>query len=145
MELSIRTALISDSPAIAELSTQLGYETDSTAIGRRLQALQGKTDNCVFVAVDENNIVGWVHGFIALRVESDSFVEVAGLVVDTNCRGKGVGKQLVDEVASWAISHNCYNLRVRCNTKRTASHTFYKRIGFTLTKEQKIFSKELHV
>lgn len=86
-------------------------------------------------------MVGWVHGFYSLRVESDPFIEIGGLVVDENHRQKGIGVQLVEKVNTWASTKGCNKLRVRCNTIRLESHEFYNLIGFTLNKEQKVFDR----
>ena len=93
------------------------------------------------VIASNEKIVGWIHGFYSLRIESDFFVEIGGLVVDENFRKNGIGKKLVDKVMEWSKLKNCEKVRVRCNVIRKESHKFYENIGFEINKEQKIFSK----
>jgi N-acetylglutamate synthase-like GNAT family acetyltransferase len=143
MNLFLRQAELKDVEFITELSNQLGYKTTIEKIQNRISEILNNVDNCVYVIIDNENIIGWIHCFYSLRVESDSFVEIGGLVVDENYRRKGVGKILVTKVIEWARSKKSNKIRVRCNTLRKETHVFYNRIGFIETKEQKIFDMEL--
>lgn len=143
MTTTTRIATINDVEYITELSCQLGYETTREKTQQRLAEILNNTDNCVFVAVNNAKVIGWIHGFYSLRVESESFVEIGGLVVDKNYRKKGVGKLLIETVYKWSILKKCRNSRVRSNTIRKETHQFYKKLGFTETKEQKVFGKQL--
>ncbi len=49
-------------------------------------------DHCLYVALADERVVGWIHGFYTLTLESGPFVAIAGLVVDENCRRSGVGR-----------------------------------------------------
>ena len=139
----IKTANIGDISSLAQLTYQLGYSADKSQIRDRLSAIIDLNDHCLYAAEINNEVVGWIHGFIAYRVESDAFVEIGGLVVDDKHQKQGVGKTLVDEVIVWAKNKSIARLRVRCNKVRNEAHTFYKRIGFEETKEQKIFDKNI--
>ncbi|TGD57991.1 GNAT family N-acetyltransferase [Flavobacterium humi] len=143
MELRIRNAETKDSEAIANLSGQLGYESTESQIRKRLEILLASKDHCVLVAVEDGIVAGWIHAFHSVQVESGFFVEIGGLVIDENHRRKGIGQLLMERVLPWAKSRGCLKIRVRCNTKRAASHLFYRSIGFTETKEQKIFDREI--
>ena len=143
MKISLRIAEFDDSESIAELSTQLGYGKYAPGTKGRLKTILNNTDHCVFVAISEGQIIGWIHGFYSFRIESDFFIEIGGLVVDKNFRNKRVGARLVDKVTEWAKTKSCKKIRVRCNVIREESHLFYEKIGFETNKEQKIFDKYL--
>jgi GNAT superfamily N-acetyltransferase len=102
----------------------------------------GSKEHFVRVAVVENKIVGWIHAFKTVRIETTPFIEIGGLVVDKDFRGKGIGKKLVDVISQWCEHENISSLRVRCNIKRKEAHLFYLGIGFNETKEQKVFEKK---
>ncbi|RBQ04615.1 GNAT family N-acetyltransferase [Pedobacter miscanthi] len=139
----IRTISEKDAESVAELSTQLGYESNAEQILARIRQMNNSNENCAYVAVLENKVVGWIHGFYTLRLESDAFVEIGGLVVDSAYRNQKIGKQLIDSVNLWAKKHGVKKLKVRCNTKRTESHQFYERTGFKENKRQVAFEKDL--
>ncbi|SFG61342.1 GNAT family N-acetyltransferase [Pontibacter chinhatensis] len=140
MNLHLRTLTLTDTEAITNLSSQLGYQASVAETNVWLQEILASKDHCAFGAVLDDKLVGWVHGFYTLHLESGAFVEIGGLVVDENCRRTGAGRMLVEQVRAWAGQKGIGKVRVRCNTRRTDSHTFYKVIGFEELKEQKVFS-----
>jgi GNAT superfamily N-acetyltransferase len=143
MEVLTRKMRIEDAKFINILSAQMGYElTLMEAINHIEQVIESKED-CAFVAVSEEKIIGWIHAFKAIRIESGSFVEIGGMVVDEDHRGKGVGRVLVNKVKEWCSEQKNNSLRVRCNNKRLEAHKFYTKLGFRETKEQKIFQLEI--
>jgi GNAT superfamily N-acetyltransferase len=126
----IREISEKDAESVATLSTQLGYESDIKQTSARIKRINNSSENCAFVALVDGKLVGWIHGFYTLRIESDPFIEIGGLIVDENYRNLKIGKQLIENVNIWAKAHQVKKLKVRCNTKRTESHNFYERLGF---------------
>ncbi|MBE5320663.1 GNAT family N-acetyltransferase [Pedobacter sp. MR2016-19] len=135
----IRVITKEDAESVAWLSTQLGYESDIEQTSARIKHINNSNDNCAFVALVDDKVVGWIHGFYTLRIESDPFVEIGGLIVDETYRNLKIGKQLIESVKLWAEQHQVKKLKVRCNTKRTESHRFYEQIGFKENKQQIAF------
>lgn len=135
----IREISEKDAESVATLSTQLGYESDIKQTSARIKRINNSNENCAFVALVDGEVVGWIHGFYTLRVESDPFVEIGGLIVDENYRNLKIGKQLIENVNLWAKKHQVKKLKVRCNIKRTESHRFYEQIGFKENKRQIAF------
>ena len=143
MEVTIRPMVTTDAASVTELSNQLGYSNTAEEMVLRIQQMLLPNYNCLFVAACNGLVTGWIHGCHVTRLESGSFAEIGGLVVDQNYRQQGIGKLLVDAVATWAIEKGITKLRVRCNTNRPASHQFYQNLGFALNKEQKVFDKRM--
>ncbi len=144
MSVIIREVEINDYECIAALCNQLGYPTTNESTLYRLQEILNNTgSNCIYAAVDDDKVVGWIHGCYSLRVESDPFVEIGGLIIDKNYRRMGIGKVLVEKIVEWSASKQCAKVRVRSNVVRNEAHEFYKGIGFYESKEQKVFVKTL--
>lgn len=143
MNIYVRKVQASDTEAITELSVQLGYQATNGDIRYRLAEILTDKSYCVYVAEVDEKIAGWIQGCYSLRVESDSFVEIGGLVIHENYRRMGIGKILVETVMEWSASKKCKKIRVRSNVKRTPAHEFYKNLGFVESKEQKVFSKSI--
>lgn len=139
----IRVITEEDAESVAWLSTQLGYESNTKQTSARIKQINNSNENCAFVALIENKVVGWIQGFYTLRVESDPFVEIGGLIVDENYRNLKIGKLLIENVNTWAKKHQVKKIKVRCNIKRTESHQFYEQIGFKENKQQIAFEMEL--
>jgi GNAT superfamily N-acetyltransferase len=132
-----------DRRAIADLSLQLGYPSGLQEVGRRISQIIRHPDHCAFTAGYQGKVIGWIHAFYTIRLESEPFVEIAGLVVDHNFRKMGAGTYLIAAVSSWALSRKVKSLRVRSNTIRAEAHLFYERQGFKKLKEQAVFSFDI--
>lgn len=92
MKILIKPAQIKDSEFITKLSDQLGYTTTNDKIIKRLSEILARADNCAFVACDGDIVAGWIHAFCSLRIESDPFAEIGGLVVDSDYRKRELVK-----------------------------------------------------
>ncbi|TKC12093.1 GNAT family N-acetyltransferase [Pedobacter polaris] len=128
-----------DAKQITALSIQLGYENDADEVYNRTSEIVKSNTDCVFVVKIEGQIVGWIHAFMTLRIESGIFLEIAGLVVDHEYYKMGIGKDLINAVKDWADARDIKKIKVRCNVIRAESHHFYKKIGFTQNKQQLVF------
>ncbi|HUK78287.1 MAG TPA: GNAT family N-acetyltransferase [Thermoleophilia bacterium] len=143
---TVRQAGASDAPALADLATELGYPVDAAGIARRLSGLLSGRDDVVFVAVtDETEIVGFVHAAEKRLLVSDPFVELEGLIVTAGARRRGGAGELIAAVERWAIARGVTELRVRARVERDVADLFYRRQGFSLEKEQRVFAKQLRV
>lgn len=128
-----------DAAAVNRLSAQLGYPQSEADTAKQIAAVLNSHNDCAYVAVtDEGQVCGWIHAFATLRIESPSFVEIAGLVVDDQFRGQGIGQLLTDTIKAWCGIQGTHTLKVRSNVIRTDAHRFYTRLGFKESKEQKV-------
>jgi len=140
----IRSATMDDSSALADLSTQLGYPTSQIQSANRLGVILDSKEHAIIVAcLADGTVVGWVHAFLAFRVESDQFAEIGGFIVTEKFRRQGIGKCLLAAVEEWVIQSGIAKLRVRCRSDRVDTHTFYKQLGFSKLKQQNVFNKSL--
>lgn len=143
MAIAIRKATIEDVAIISQLSEQLGYKASVEDTQHRLSILEGDINNIVLVATDDDIVIGWIHIFKTIRIESGAFTEIGGLVVDTHHRGKGIGRLLVQQAVQWTKHLGLSSLRVRTNTIRMDTHRFYENCGFTELKSQKVFGLKI--
>jgi GNAT superfamily N-acetyltransferase len=125
---------------MAELSGQLGYPSTEQDLVDRLAWVLQRDDHLVLVAQKDGRVVGWLHAFVALRIESPAFAEIGGLVVAQSERGRGLGQQLVEAAAAWARRKGLQHIRVRSNVVRTETHAFYLHLGFAQSKAQMVFT-----
>lgn len=139
-DFAIRAAISGDAPALGLLATELGYPTDAAETGDRLGKVLDSDCHAVLVAETENPaIVGWIHVFGTVRVESDPFAELGGLVVAESWRARGVGAQLVASAERWALDNGYHKLRIRSRVERSEAHGFFERLGFSGCKTQRVF------
>jgi GNAT superfamily N-acetyltransferase len=141
---SIRPSHEQDCLEIARLAAQLGYPASADVTRTRLQRLLASSNDAVFVAeAPDGGLVGWIHGVLSQFLESEFRVEIAGLVVDERFHRKGIGRDLVEQVETWALEHGIAQASARCQTKRADAHRFYESMGYTETKRQVVFRKPL--
>jgi GNAT superfamily N-acetyltransferase len=139
MEIVIREAVIADADALARLSNQLGYAITIAGTFQNLESILPDQNQTVLVAFHDGKVVGWIHVFLATRVESTPFCEIGGLVVDDQYRRMGIGKLLIERIKPWCSNKGGRIIRVRSNVKRIEAHEFYSQLGFVENKQQKIF------
>ena len=140
----VRAATLADAPAIADLCTQLGYPTSAAQSVARLTGALQSIDNAVLVAcLSDELVVGWIHVFLARRIESNPFAELGGFVVAEQYRGRGFGKVLLAAAEDWCAEQGVLRLRVRTRSERAGARGFYERLGFSLAKEQHVYDKPL--
>ena len=142
-EPTIRHAIPEDAGAIARLSDQLGYPSTEEESARRLREVIWQSGHAVYVAECDGKLIGWVHVYVDHSLLADMPAEVAGLVVDENYRGHGLGRVLMEQVERWAKEHGCRSVRLRSNVLRSRAHVFYERLGYRVIKSQKAFCKNL--
>ena len=140
----IRSATGDDVEVLAALSCQLGHPANAGDIARRLRGIEKHDAGVVLVAVGEKDAVcGFAHAVPQHFLIVESFVELAGLVVAEDSRGRGVGKALLAAVEAWSREHGFATVRVRSNVIRERAHRFYLREGYAEKKRQAVFVKWL--
>jgi GNAT superfamily N-acetyltransferase len=142
-EVVVRRATPADAECVARLCVQLGYASTADEAAARLRAIDGRTDQAVLVAESGGAVVAWIDLHIEHSIAAGKTVQVAGLVVDENHRGSGVGRLLMRHAEEWARSNGCSSVRLRSNIIRAQAHEFYEKLGYKVTKTQKAFAKEL--
>ena len=143
MTARIRRAAPEDAPRLAELSIELGYPMTAAEAADRLVDLEASGDHALLVADEGGTAAGWIQVSLPRIFETPKSAEIAGLVVDSAERGRGVGRDLVAAAAGWAAERGCVAVRVRTNVIRERAHAFYVREGFLEVKTQKVLEKKL--
>lgn len=144
VNVAIRQMQAGDAAAVAALTTQLGYPATENETRRRFDLIKDRWDARLFVAQHARNaIVGWIHVQATYLLECDARAEIWGLVVSDEVRGGGVGRRLVQAAEEWALMRGLHVMAVRSNRLRIDAHGFYEHLGYTVTKTQDAFRKNL--
>ncbi len=139
----VRNATLADAAQVARLSAQLGYPEHPDVFAARLQRVLSLPEHAVFVAVDGDDVLGFIAGERRLMIETGERVEIVALVVDERARRRGVGHVLLAAVEQWARQIGLHDLIVRSNVTRLESHPFYEGAGFEHAKTQHVYRKRL--
>jgi len=141
----IRAAEISDAPAIATLSEQLGYEVDPSDMKRRLALALEDCEQAVFVAQnDDGEVIGWASVLLYKSLVISPMALVGGLVVEKTYRRQGIGASLLAACEAWAKSNNCEAIRAHSSITRKEAHIFYAAKEYDILRTQYVLRKELN-
>ena len=138
----IRGARPSDAPALADLSTQLGYPSTEAQVRERLCLLEDP-ERGLLVADAPDGLAGFVDVHVQRVVESEPYGEVGGLVVAAPHRGAGLGAALLAAAADWSRARGLERLWIRANLARVGPHEFYEAIGCRTVKDQRVYEYPL--
>jgi ribosomal protein S18 acetylase RimI-like enzyme len=142
--IEVRSAEERDITALARLAGELGYPSTPELVRERFAGMKAAPHQATFVAViDSDAVIGWIHLSEARSLESEPRAEITGLVVDSNIRSSGAGRLLVARGEEWARQRGLAVIGVRSNIIRERTHSFYERLGYAVTKTQKVFRKTL--
>ena len=140
----IRNATIDDAADIWELSNQLGYPSSMDETKERLESILSSEDHIIIVAhIHGNKVIAWIHAYKRQSIESGYFAEIGGFIVSKAFRRKGIGRQLLKPIEKWTTQKKLPSLRVRTQIHRDDAKQFYSNMGFTVTKKQRVFDKEM--
>jgi N-acetylglutamate synthase-like GNAT family acetyltransferase len=96
--LIIRDAKLSDAPALAALICELGYETSSAEMSRRLKSILSDLRYGTFVAEIDNEIRGMIGTLTHASHEHDDLSgKIIALVVSRKYRQSGVVARLLPQ------------------------------------------------
>ncbi len=101
MDFRIRKAKLRDADSIVSLTEELGYKTTGEEIKEKLRIISAEPEQEVYVA-ESKTVIGWMHISLIQPLESNSFVEIRGIVVNQEFRGKGAGTKLIQKAEQWA-------------------------------------------
>lgn len=131
-----------DVSTIKGLSDQLGYPVETSDLLERFEELVKLPHHALFV-VDDGEVQGWIHLEVVHDLIEEKKVEIKALVVNESSRGKGFGKQLVEEARRWAKTIGVSKMYLSCNIIRERAHAFYLREGFSNIKTSHFFETEI--
>jgi GNAT superfamily N-acetyltransferase len=144
-EIYVRKIEESDAASIAALRIDLGYgdrlDESEDLVRKQISTINAQNDHFMYAAVVDNEVVGFIHAFLSIRLTSETFLEIGGLVVSEAFRQRGIGGKLVTFLEEQ--TEITTNARVRCNAQRRSAHAFYNSLGYSEVKDQKIFDKKL--
>jgi len=138
LEYSINDLTENDVQAVSHLNSELGYQTEADTISNHLDLIIESNSDLAFSATIDGNIVAYIHGRYQTRLTSTLFFEICALVVSKNYRRSGIATALISHLENRIDS---VPMRVRCSVNRNEAHQFYESLGFTESKEQKVFVK----
>lgn len=110
---------------------ELVAELDSTAAVNEKSFYAAKLNGYVATRYDGEKLIGM--GWIFPRqtmLRKQAVVE--DMIVDSAYRGKGLGREILHDLVSWAKENGVEVIELTSNPKRVAANELYKKYGFEL-------------
>ncbi len=141
--IDIREIRDSDFEDIYLLNQELGYIYDKQDVKKRIEYIIQNTKDIIFVAEQNGEVIGYIHGSPYELLYSDSLINILGFVVKEQCRNAGVGTILIEKLEGWAKEKDFSGIRLVSGFNRLNAHKFYESHGYINRKDQKNFIKML--
>ena len=140
---TIRLAQLEDAEYIYQLNRYaLGYAYEIEATKARLASVLGKDTDRIWVAVEDNRVVGYIHSADYECLYMDPLKNIMALAVEEAYRGRGIGKQLLFTAEKWAKESGCSGVRFTSGYEREKAHEFYLHCQYIHRKNAKSFIKQ---
>lgn len=113
------------------MKSELGYNISEENMNHRITQMQNENNYCIFVAVEDNQVVGFIGAEIGFAFEiSGKVMRIIALAIDKDYQKKGIGKKLIQEAEKYGIKRQVTTIAVNSGLSRTGAHEFYKKQGF---------------
>jgi GNAT superfamily N-acetyltransferase len=131
LSLRVREAEPGDLEAITDLIGQLGYPSAPEAVAGRLERVAADPNSWVYVAVEDEQVVGAASVHVMSILERDHpIARVTAMVVDESIRGGGVGGALLERLEETARAAGCDKIDLTTRYAREGAAAFYRHRGF---------------
>jgi GNAT superfamily N-acetyltransferase len=138
VDVEIRDAGERDAEVLAPLIEQLMHKPQTPEqICIRLRRLAGTGVDKVLVIVVGGRVVGVAGVTYSWLLHADApTARLMSIVVDEGCRGRGIGRQLVEASVEQARNWGCDRIELTSRLERAAAHSFYEAVGFEHTSKR---------
>ena len=140
----LRALKATDVASIHEINKDaLGYDFSPEETASQLAKLSQDPHHFLLGFEDStsHDLLGYVHAEVYESLYSKPGFNILALAVLTQTQGKGIGKNLLEELEQEAEKRGYNFIRLNSADHRTGAHAFYERVGYTCDKMQKRFIK----
>ena len=142
--MGIRNTKLEDLDGVFELLNEL-YENkiEYSEFAKKYKESLENNNFYEIVAIEKNKVVGvLISRVISMLAKKKNILFIDDLIVNENCRNKGIGKLLIKTATTYAISRDCGALELTSMIQNINAHRFYENNGFE--KRQYKFKKNLN-
>lgn len=133
VETAIRPARRDDIPATLELETACFDTFNLTR--RQLRYLQSRPSVVFLVAEHGGKLAGEAIALVRHHRGNSITGRIYSLAVDSSCRGKGIGRQLLREMMDQLAQRGAGKVYLEVESTNASAIALYERMGFSVTDE----------
>jgi GNAT superfamily N-acetyltransferase len=134
MSVIVRDCTMEDIDDIVFLMGELGYPTSYEDMKLRFMNISSDSSYCTLIADVKGKVVGLAGLHKSYMYEKTGInVSIIALVVQSDFRGKGIGRHLLLDAENWAKNQGAISMSLNSGNRseREKAHLFYQRFGFT--------------
>lgn len=140
--MTVRECKVSDYFALTELnSVEMGYSLSLEETKKRLEFLVSSVHDKIYVAEDDNKVIGYVHINDYDLIYMPHMKNIMGIAVFSEYKRRGIGTALLKKAEEWARETGAVGIRLVSGSTRTGAHQFYRSLGYGNEKQQINFKK----
>lgn len=139
MNVTIEPAGYADLDSLSHLLQQLfaieaDFHFDPTKVQLGLDRILSEERACVLVARKDKKVIGMCSAQLVISTAEGAYSAwVEDVVVDRAHRGKGIGRQLLDGITSWAQGQGAARLQLLADIENKPAIKFYRGNGWHQT------------
>ena len=136
---TVRAARLDDLEPMVDLLRLLftieeDFNVDATRQRQGLALLLREARACVLVAEAEGRVVGMCTGQLVISTaEGGPSLLIEDVVIATDHRGKGLGRELMAAMARWAGAQGATRMQLLADRNNLPALHFYERLGWQTT------------
>jgi ribosomal protein S18 acetylase RimI-like enzyme len=132
--IKIRDAKLGDAPSLAALMCELGYETTSAEMQRRLKLILRDARCRTLVAEIGHQVCGMIGTLThASHEHNDPSGEIVALVVSKKQRRSSIGRALIAAAEKDFAQRKVARVSLTTRFTRKEAHQFYEALGYSKT------------
>jgi ribosomal protein S18 acetylase RimI-like enzyme len=130
-DLMVRAAEVNDAATLAQLMSELGYETTKSEMQMRLEPIVTDERLRTFVAVCDGKVCGMIGTLTYPSYEhNDPSGRIVALVIKSTMRRRGIGSALIATAEKDFAERGIRRVALNTQLAREDAHKFYESLGY---------------
>ena len=130
-DLTIRAAEVNDAAALAQLMSELGYETTESEMQTRMKKISTDERYRTFVAVLDGKVCGMIGTLTSLSYEhNDPGGRILAIAILGRMRRRGIGRALIATAEKDFVQRGIRRVALNTQLAREEAHKFYESLGY---------------
>jgi len=131
-----------DRQGILDIARQLGYAASEQTVSDLVDLVLKKENQQMVIADDGKHLLGYIHLIFDDTDETTVRVDIAGILIPDNFRGKGIGTAFLKEAEKLSRGRDVKTMSIRRNLIRNEAIPFFNHHGFKTDLSGEILTKE---
>ena len=108
--------------------------SDDVNINNFYPNIYNKDNNKLFIAIDDNNIIGYIYVKLISTdgIDNNKELLIDALYIEEDYRNKGIATSLINKVKEYSINNNIKYISINVLDKNIKAKNLYNKLGFNI-------------